>query len=270
MADLDSLNKEDLTAFKFIARCNDKRLREKLFEAKRKGLTAIKEIVDQHTSLMKDEKTLTSQPTKTIAAVTQSQPRSQRGQRGGQGRTKLPPELKGCCTSCGNSSHKAVNCVFKKNKVVCDNWGKEGHLAKVCFSNLCQKANRDTKDEPPPYAAANKGQGQRHICVVGADDWRDNREEDHYNSESDEVWKRLPLTISRKREGKTRSSFQFCTFPDTGSAATLIAEDVAKREGMEALETVPCTYLNVSGEIVPTLQASKRVIIFLYDNKRYE
>ena len=48
MADLESMSKEDLTAFRFIDACDDKRLREKIFELKRKDATAIKDVIAQH------------------------------------------------------------------------------------------------------------------------------------------------------------------------------------------------------------------------------
>ena len=48
MADLESMSKEDLTAFRFIDACDDKRLREKIFELKRKDATAVKDVITHH------------------------------------------------------------------------------------------------------------------------------------------------------------------------------------------------------------------------------
>ena len=250
MADLDALNPDDLAVFKFVAGCNDKRLREKLFEAKRRDLTAVKEIVGQHSSHIKDEKALSSHPAKTIAAVN---PAPQAGSQGrpqrGRGRGRLPPELKDKCTACGNSSHRVADCQIRKNKPICNNCGKEGHLSKVCFQSLRQKAanrDRDQKnDDPPPYSTTHKG--QKPVNAVSTGGWRETTDQYSDESDADEVWKRLPLTINH-----INGSFQFNAFPDTGSAATLIAEDVARREGMTATENVACKYINVSGDTVPT------------------
>ena len=39
------MSKENHTAFRFIDACDDKRLREKIFELKRKDATAVKDII---------------------------------------------------------------------------------------------------------------------------------------------------------------------------------------------------------------------------------
>ena len=63
-----------------------------------------------------------------------------------------------------------------------------------------------------------------------------------------ESWKRLPLTISH--DG---GAFTFNTFPDTGSATTLIAKDIAECKRItETGETPSFKYVNVSGDIVLT------------------
>ena len=58
-ADLENLTMEDLKAFGFIAGCNVKKLREKVFQLKRRDLTAIKEVVAQHETELKAENALT-------------------------------------------------------------------------------------------------------------------------------------------------------------------------------------------------------------------
>ena len=45
MADLESMTREDLTAFRYIDACDDKRLREMIFDLKRKDTTLIKEVI---------------------------------------------------------------------------------------------------------------------------------------------------------------------------------------------------------------------------------
>ena len=253
LADLESMNKEDLTAFKFIAGCSDKRLREKLFESKRKDLTAIKEIVGQHARQIKDEKSLSSQANRTIASVT----RAPGGKRDGGGqrntpRPQLPQELKGRCTSCGNSSHKSTECSVKKNAVICNHCKKPGHLARVCISALNLRVPRTgdvtksaPKEEPPPYAA--QATSKKPVNAISSGDWRHKR--DDYSSDSgEEVWKRLPVHVRHA----TNKQFNFHAFADTGSATTLISKDLAQRENIRTTGQPQCTYINVSGDPVPT------------------
>ena len=71
MADLEAMSKEDLTAFRFIASCTDKRLHDRLFELKQKDMTTIKEVVTQHSCQLKAETTLAT-AAKPIASVTKA------------------------------------------------------------------------------------------------------------------------------------------------------------------------------------------------------
>ena len=48
MADLEAMSREDLMAFRFIDACDDKRLREKVFDLKHKDATAIKDTIAQY------------------------------------------------------------------------------------------------------------------------------------------------------------------------------------------------------------------------------
>ena len=60
-------------------------------------------------------------------------------------------EMKGRCTSCGSNMHKGAEGNVKKNGIICDHCGKQGHLAKVCFMALRQKyrpnEKKDQKDD---------------------------------------------------------------------------------------------------------------------------
>ena len=111
------------------------------------------------------------------------------------------------------------------SKIICDHCGKQGHLARVCFSALRKKAG-DNKD---------KNDGKRPIYAIAP-------RNDDVDSEM-EVWKRLPLSVSHDS-----GEFTFNSFPDTGSATTLIAANVAKRENMRAMRDDSNTkYINVNG-----------------------
>ena len=145
------------------------------------------------------------------------------------------PELRGRCTSCGNSNHKSVDCKVKKNKVICGHCGKPGHLAKICFSALRQNAKRDEGSDR---------QTNKQVRAVAPAISHDHNSD----SSGQEAWSRLPLRISQ-----SNGHFTFDTFPDTGSAATLISSDIVKRKSMVTTgETSALTFVNVSGDVVPT------------------
>ena len=59
--------------------------------------------------------------------------------------------------------------------------------------------------------------------------------------------KRLTLNISHKN-----GSFTFRTFPDTGSAASLIASDLAEKYGIKASKPAKRAYVSVNGDPVHT------------------
>ena len=246
MADLENLTMEDLKAFRFIAGCNDKKLREKLFQLKRRDLTTIKEVVSQHEMELKAENALTK--TAPITAVNwalsgtgnpgpsgpttgQQQQQHQHGSQR-QNKQPFPKQLKDKCTSCGKSSHKSAECHIRQNKIVCDHCGKSGHLAKVCYAALCAKANKDQDNKAT----------KKPVRKVAKD------HDSEASGLEEEVWQHLPLWI---KHGKR--SFHFHTFPDTGSATTLISSNVAKQEQMEVIKEAPnCKFVSVNGDAVPT------------------
>ena len=147
MADLEAMNKEDLAAFQFIASCADSRLRDKLFKLKRKDLTTVNVVVEQHARQLKAETTLAGKQAP-IAAVNCIQNQTPAAQRRSQPRQQhlALAELKGRCAACGDPSHRPKECHMKKNGTKCSVCGKPGHLAKVCFTVILDKIK-------------NKGQG---------------------------------------------------------------------------------------------------------------
>ena len=54
-ANVELLDREVMTVFRFMSSCSDKRLREKVFESKRKDLTEVRRIVSQHVLHMRSE-----------------------------------------------------------------------------------------------------------------------------------------------------------------------------------------------------------------------
>ena len=74
----------------------------------------------------------------------------------------------------------------------------------------------------------------------------------------------LTLNISH-----AHGSLNFPTFPDTGSAATLIAADLARKHNIKITAPSLTKYINVSGDPVPTLGSLRqpRILKPLYENK---
>ena len=206
MADLQAMSKEELNTFRFLGACDDKILRNKIFDLKRKDATAVRDAIAQHDLQLKADDTLTS---KSVAAVKQTKPKLKLKNKKGREWIGLTPELKGRCAACGDQHHISRNCHVRKNRTVCSHCGLTGHLAKVCFSALQGKPKHSGEKKPQPRRA-----------IMGPTE----------DSEDQEPWvNRLKLNFSHKG-----GWFTFHTFPDTGSAATLIAADLALKKNIQA------------------------------------
>ena len=106
-----------------------------------------------------------------------------------------------------------------------------GHLAKVCFSALQGKPKNTRETRPQPLRA-----------IMGPTD----------EVQDQDPWvNRLKLNVLHKK-----GSFTFRTFPDTGSAATLIAADFAQKKNIQAAKPSHTKYINVSGDPVPTIETT--------------
>ena len=126
MADLEAMSREDLTAFRFIDACDDKSLREKIFDLKRKDATAIKDTIAQYDRQQKAEAALCTKAVP-LAAVKPN----------GKGDRRKSSSAQGTrCRSYGSASHQLSDCKIFKNRTVCNHCGGAGHLARVCFSAL--------------------------------------------------------------------------------------------------------------------------------------
>ena len=188
-------------------------LREKIFDLKRKDATAVKEAIDQYERQQKVEAAL--RKTAPVAAVNKANPH----QTTSSSPRDKPPQnkrYKGC-----GGNHACHDCTVWQNRTTCSHCGIKGHLAKVCSSAL--------KGKPKP---------SKPIMAV-SDSPQD----------PDNSWvNRLMLTVSH-----ANGSFDFPTFPDTGSAATLIAADLARSHNIQTTAPSLTKYVNVSGDPVPTL-----------------
>ena len=75
-ADIESLDHDGITVFKFLSACNDDDLRKKIFDSKVYTLPHIKELVQQHTAQLCSIDSI-KEKNKVIAAVNQPSPKPQ-------------------------------------------------------------------------------------------------------------------------------------------------------------------------------------------------
>ena len=102
--------------------------------------------------------------------------------------------------------------------------GGAGHLAKMCYIRQAGKPRVPQTGHPIR-------------AVADAD------------SDKQDIWvNRLKLGVSH-----TNGSFDFHAFPDTGSAAKLIAADLAKQHNIMPTQPSRTKYVNVNGDPVPTV-----------------
>ena len=115
------------------------------------------------------------------------------------------------------------DCRVFKNSVICNHCGGAGHLAKMCFARQAGKPKMSQVSRPVRAVA-------------------------DLESDPKDIWvNRLKLSVSH-----ANGSFDFRAFPDTGSAATLIAADLAQQNDIKPTQPSRTKYINVSRDPVPT------------------
>ena len=129
-ANVNQLDRESITVFRFISSCSDQRLREKIFESKRRDLTEVRRIVSQHVLQQRSERAIAERVQVVAAIKPKAKPR--------QFKIKMMEELKGKCLRCGKAPHKAKDCHVFWNKLTCHNYGLKGHISPVCMGGKGQ------------------------------------------------------------------------------------------------------------------------------------
>ena len=216
-AEVESLNRESTNVFRFISGLEDQTLRKRLFELRRQDMTEVRRVVTQHSQQLRAEAVL-SQKGPVVAAVQPSSGRhSMQPQRATSVRERFRPtkreDMVGRCYSCGDPQHPQNYQCFAKNKR-CNSCNKFGHLQNVCITTLF--GLRRQPQMPRQQTAGRIGVVNDKSAIQAVND-------QEYDL-NDEVTPRLPVTVTHDN-----GQFSIHSFPDSGSAATLIAEDLVKR-----------------------------------------
>ena len=214
-ADIGDLDREAITVFKFISGCSDPKLREKLFDLKRKDLTEVKRVISQHVLQLKSEESIRER-VQVVAAVN-SNNRPSQNSRQPLFRPKTIDDLKGRCWRCGQKRHPDGTQCFAL-ELTCIFCTKQGHLSNVC-SRLLMKNH------------------QKPVKSITSD-----------QETQQEVTPRLPVSVSH-----VNGNFNFDAFPDSGSAATMISEDLTTKHNIPPQPaTSNCNYVSVNGSPLVT------------------
>ena len=129
-ANVDQLDRESIMVFRFISSFSDQRLREKIFESKRRDLTEVRRIVCQHVLQQRSESAIAERVQVVVAIKPKANPR--------QFKIKTMEELKGKCLRCGKAPHRAEDCHVFRNKLTCHNCRFEWHISSVCMGGKGQ------------------------------------------------------------------------------------------------------------------------------------
>ena len=105
------MSKEELKTFRFLGACDDKILRNKIFDLKRMDATAVRDAIAQHDLQLKADDALAS---KSVAVVKQTKPKPKPKNKKGREWVGIPPELAGRCAACGDPNHMARSCHIRK------------------------------------------------------------------------------------------------------------------------------------------------------------
>ena len=254
-SDIGEVHEKDKIVFKFLSRHPDQWIRGRVMELKSPTFSDLHRLVESRQKQILAEATLAkvaqrrstvghpSSPVATVqaalldgscasgneavvAAASSVNQKQKFNRRPGRQKTAKPPATSSTtakrCSKCG-TSHKAENsCFVDARDLVCASCGKHGHARRACTSVTVRSVAVAGSGSTPAISSK---------YVYPADDTSD----DEFHSSLEVHPKVTPLLRVRIRHSKGR--FFFPSFPDSGSAISLISSGLASRFGVEVFKT---------------------------------
>ena len=230
-ADISLLDTEGILAFIFLAADGDEEIRKEVSSQKKTSLNVVCDIVEERVMHLREKeaanlkaKSSTVAAVAPIAAVT-SRPSNFQNRPGTacpdrrschEACPQCPVDLRGCCPRCTGTGHRPDSCFVLAQGLMCHFCSKAGHIAPACHLRL---SNATTTAGATIGAIA----ASRPIVASVADNAV-------IDGDLPEVTPRLPVLLST-----SSGCFKFESFPDSGSGACVISEDLAKKHKLPLL-----------------------------------
>ena len=265
-ADLENINREDITIFRAVIGATDQKLKQKFLSYSKLTLQRLEEIVRDHELSLTAMKSL--MPTSAVAA-TVGQPRR------GQDKKKRDRLIReGKCLNCGETAHDRNDCPAIGK--TCHNCGKKNHISRTCLApryedpsgNPQPRGRSQSRGRPrfrPPRKSVSRSssRGSRasspeHKEVAGHKEGRAGRVSyDHgsargVNGQNDPSPK-LSVWFAPCRSPNDSQThgcdFRYPCIPDTGATETCIPLRLARRFNLKVDPKLAIHLRGVSGPL---------------------
>ena len=211
-AELDTLDREAFCLLHFVVTLEDEKLRKKIVALENPTYIAASKLVAKYdTTLISTKAIKKQQHSPDAMAAFVNNGRTNHGNKPNytnQRSTQANPKRQ--CIRCGRTGHDSNQCGVLVKGLNCKSCGKKGHLAVVCRSTPMNTSNH------------------MRTYVRGDDNSHEEEEDDITANIHPEVTPRLDTLITH-----SQGEFTFKAFPDSGGCTTMMASDLAKREGIE-------------------------------------
>ena len=254
-ADIGLLDTEGILAFIFLAADGDEEIRKEVSRQKTTSLNVVRDIVEERvTHLRENEAANLKAKSSTVAAIApvaaipprptssnfRNRPGTARPDRRSrhEARPQRPVDLRGRCPRCAGTGHRPESCFVLAQGLTCHFCSKAGHIAPACRQRLSGTTAGAT-------IGAIAASGPVAASVL---------DDAIVDGDLPEVTPRLPVLLSA-----SSGCFKFESFPDSGSGACVISEDLAKKHKLPLLPpSKKITFSSVTGQ---RLRVVGRVIL---------